>query len=170
LSRDLLRISSDRSITWRRTEFWRRTGNFLLNLRPRSLADRDTLGVSLRGLCAWRSSGQQAPGHSVWPCALLALLSSVSGSGNFSEEYKALGRTIPPSLLLRAIRSLIHENGLQCQRGLSQLANPFPQKKTSFPRPASTSHPFAHRLRRMTSVFDSRRARCAIVEGGRPNQ
>jgi len=26
LSRDLLRISADRSITWRRTEFWRGTG------------------------------------------------------------------------------------------------------------------------------------------------
>ena len=26
MSRDLLRISADRSITWRRTEFWRRTG------------------------------------------------------------------------------------------------------------------------------------------------
>jgi len=58
--------------------------------------------VSLRGLCAWRSSDQQAPGHSVWPCALLALLPSVSGSGNFSEEYKALGVTTPQSLLVRA--------------------------------------------------------------------
>src|SRR5262249_34538161 len=32
------------------------------NLGRRSLADRDSLSVSLRGLCAARSSGQQAPG------------------------------------------------------------------------------------------------------------
>src|SRR4029453_13265580 len=38
---------------------------------PRSLADRDSLGVSLRGLCAGGSSGQQAPGR----CALPAPLS-----------------------------------------------------------------------------------------------
>src|SRR6266481_5219734 len=38
-------------------------GHFLLNLGRRSLADRDSLGVSLRGLCAARSSGQQAPGR-----------------------------------------------------------------------------------------------------------
>src|SRR5207253_10604153 len=42
-------------------------GHFLLNLWRRSLADRDSLGVSLRGLCAARSSGQQAPGRRVWP-------------------------------------------------------------------------------------------------------
>src|SRR5262249_46325622 len=38
-------------------------GHFLLNLGRRSLADRDSLSVSLRGLCAARSSGQQAPGR-----------------------------------------------------------------------------------------------------------
>src|SRR6266852_3678794 len=42
-------------------------GYFLLNLWRRSLADRDSLGVSLRGLCAARSSGQLAPGRRVWP-------------------------------------------------------------------------------------------------------
>ena len=40
-----------------------RGGHFLLNLGRRSLADRDSLGVSLRGLCAAGSSGQQAPGR-----------------------------------------------------------------------------------------------------------
>jgi hypothetical protein len=37
-------------------------------------------------------------------------------------------------------------------------------------RQASTSHPFAHGLRRMTSVFDRRRSMELIVEGGRPIQ
>ena len=37
-------------------------------------------------------------------------------------------------------------------------------------RQASTSHPFAHRRRRMTSVFDRRRSMERIVEGGRPIQ
>ena len=37
MSRDLLRISADRSITWRRTEFWRRTAEDLLILRGDSI-------------------------------------------------------------------------------------------------------------------------------------
>jgi len=35
---------------------------------------------------------------------------------------------------------------------------------------ASTSHPFAHELQRMTSVFGRRRSSAPIVEGGRPTQ
>jgi len=35
-------------------------GYFLLNLRRRALADRDTLLLSLRGVSGKRSSGQQA--------------------------------------------------------------------------------------------------------------
>jgi hypothetical protein len=73
-----------------------------LNLRHRSLADRDTLGVSLRGLRAWRSSGQQAPGHHRWLPLLFFLLLFVLSVGDSPEEYKALGLTIPPSLLARA--------------------------------------------------------------------
>jgi hypothetical protein len=38
-----------------------RRGHFLLNLRRRSLADRDTLPLSLRRLGVERSSGRQAP-------------------------------------------------------------------------------------------------------------
>jgi hypothetical protein len=38
----------------------------------------------------------------VWPCLLFGLLPSVSWSENSSEEYKALGITIPPSLLAQA--------------------------------------------------------------------
>jgi hypothetical protein len=45
-------------------------GHFLLNLRRRSLADRDSLSVSLRGLCAARSSGQQARGGRAVPASL----------------------------------------------------------------------------------------------------
>ena len=74
-----------------------------MNLQRRSLADWDTLGVSLRGLRARRSSGQQAPGHDVWPpLRLFFLLLLVSWVGESSEEYKALGLTIPPSVLARA--------------------------------------------------------------------
>jgi hypothetical protein len=73
-----------------------------LNLLRRSLADRDTLGVSLRGLRTRRSSGQQAPGHSVWPVLLFCLLLFVLWAGDRSEEYKALGLTIPQSVLQRA--------------------------------------------------------------------
>jgi hypothetical protein len=73
-----------------------------LNLQRRSLADRDTLGVSLRGLRAWRSSGQQAPDHDRWLLLLFVLLPFVSWVGDDLQEYKALGLTIPQSLLLRA--------------------------------------------------------------------
>jgi hypothetical protein len=64
-------------------------GDFLLNLWRRSLADRDSLGVSLRGLCAAWSSGQQALGRRAWPLLLLALLFlSVPWIGE-CQEYKA---------------------------------------------------------------------------------
>ena len=46
-----------------------------MNLWHRSLADRDSLGVSLPGLCAARSSGQQAPGRYTWPPRFLLLFS-----------------------------------------------------------------------------------------------
>jgi hypothetical protein len=42
-------------------------GHFLSNLRCRSLADRDSLVPSLRGLRVVRSSGQQARGRHAWP-------------------------------------------------------------------------------------------------------
>src|SRR4029434_7899775 len=78
-------------------------GDFLLNLRHRSLADRDTLRVSLRGLRTRRSSGQQAPGRHVRPpLPLFCLLRSVPWSGECPEEYKALGLAIPETLLARA--------------------------------------------------------------------
>ena len=74
-----------------------------MNLQRRSLADRDTLGVSLRGFRTRRSSGQQAPGRHVWPPLLLFFrLLFVPWAGDCSEEYKALGLTIPQSLLLQA--------------------------------------------------------------------
>jgi hypothetical protein len=74
-----------------------------LNLQHRSLADRDTLRVSLRGFRTRRSSGQQAPGRHVWPPLLLfCLLLFVLWEEDCSEEYKALGLTIPPSVLGRA--------------------------------------------------------------------
>jgi len=74
-----------------------------LNLQRRSLADRDTLGVSLRGLRTRRSSGQQAPGRHVWlPLLFFFLLLLASWAGESSEEYKALGLTIPQTLLIRA--------------------------------------------------------------------
>jgi hypothetical protein len=69
--------------------YWPSGGHFLLNLSRRSLADRDSLGVSLRGLCATRSSGQQALGRRAWPLLLLALLFlSVPWIGE-CQEYKA---------------------------------------------------------------------------------
>jgi hypothetical protein len=46
-----------------------------LNLWRRSLADRDSLLLSLRGLCGERSSGRQAPGHYTWPPRFLLLFS-----------------------------------------------------------------------------------------------
>jgi hypothetical protein len=70
-------------------------GHFLLNLRRRSLADRDSLGVSLRGLCAAWSSGQQAPGRRAWPplllllVLLLALPSSLLTYDSARAQYKA---------------------------------------------------------------------------------
>ena len=75
-----------------------------MNLLRRSLAGRDTLGVSLRGLRTRRSSGQQAPGRHVWLPLLFffLLLLFVPWAGDCSEEYKALGLTIPQSLLVRA--------------------------------------------------------------------
>jgi hypothetical protein len=73
-----------------------------LNLQRRSLADRDTLGVSLRRLRAWRSSGQQAPDDHRWLLLLFVLLLFVSWVGDDLQEYKALGLTIPPSVLGRA--------------------------------------------------------------------
>src|SRR4029453_16370697 len=68
-----------------------------LSLEPsrRSLADPDPLSVSLRGPATRRSSGQQAPGHYVWPVLLFCLLLFVLWAGDRSEEYKALGLTIP---------------------------------------------------------------------------
>ncbi len=77
-----------------RTGFWRRTGDFLLNLEDRPVANRDTLGVSLRGLRFRRSSGRQAPDRHVRPPRPLFfffLLHSVSWSGDCPEEYKASG-------------------------------------------------------------------------------
>src|SRR3989442_6011950 len=78
-----------------------------LSLEPphRSLADWDTLRVSLRGLRTRRSSGQQAPGRHARPrLPLFCLLLSVPWSGECPEEYKALGLTMPPSLVIRADR------------------------------------------------------------------
>ena len=46
-----------------------------MNLWRRSLADRDSLLLSLRGLCGERSSGQQAPGRYTWPPRFLLLFS-----------------------------------------------------------------------------------------------
>ena len=73
-----------------------------MNLQRRSLADRDTLGVSLRGLRAWRSSGQQAPDDHRWRLLLFVLLLFVCWIGDDLQEYKALGLKIPQSVLLRA--------------------------------------------------------------------
>ena len=67
---------SPSSFFWRRgrgagTAGWPYTGppedHFLWNLHCRSLADRDSLLPSLRGLGGARSSGQQAPGRHAWP-------------------------------------------------------------------------------------------------------
>src|SRR6516165_9956982 len=53
------------------TAGWPYTGppgdHFLWILECRSLADRDSLGLSLRGLGKRWSSGQQAPGRHAWP-------------------------------------------------------------------------------------------------------
>jgi putative ABC transport system substrate-binding protein len=47
--------------------------------------------------------GQQAPGRHVWPPLLFfSLLLFVPWVGDSSEEYKALGLTIPPSVLAPA--------------------------------------------------------------------
>jgi len=48
---------------------------------PLSLADRDSLGVSLRGLCAARSSGQQAPGRRASAASHSFLLPTVAPAG-----------------------------------------------------------------------------------------
>src|SRR5262249_9705579 len=66
-----------------------RGGNFLLNLQRRSLADRDSLGLSLRGFQWIRSSGQQAPGRHAWPPLLLFLVPFVSWQARvFSPDLR----------------------------------------------------------------------------------
>jgi putative tryptophan/tyrosine transport system substrate-binding protein len=67
-----------------------------LNLGRRSLADRDSLGVSLRGLCAARSSGQQAPGRHAWPPLILFLLLLLVPWIGDGAEYKAQQVGKPP--------------------------------------------------------------------------
>src|SRR2546422_1295968 len=59
-------------------------GDFLLNLQRRSLSDRDSLGLSLRGFERIRSSGQQAPSRHAWPPLLLFLLVSWAGKSLLS--------------------------------------------------------------------------------------
>ncbi len=60
------------------------------------------------GCSRWTDLGvhhapKPAPGHHVWPPLLLFfLLLFVPWAGDCSEEYKALGLTIPPSVLGRA--------------------------------------------------------------------
>ena len=62
LSRDLLRISADRSITWRRTEFWRgTTSRFRQVPRPRLHRVRPLLG-SILGVLAVRRLRVRAVG------------------------------------------------------------------------------------------------------------
>jgi len=74
-----------------------------LNLWRRSLADRDSLLLSLRGLCGERSSGRQAPGRYTWPPRFLLLFSffllvlwagdsSLLAQDSGRAEYKA-GKT-----------------------------------------------------------------------------
>src|SRR6516165_1447935 len=66
--------------------------HFLWNLRCRSLADRDSLPLSLRRLGRGGSSDQQAPGRHTWPpmpSAHTPLYSGESHSPGVRTEYKA---------------------------------------------------------------------------------
>jgi hypothetical protein len=100
-----------------------------LNLWRRSLADRDSLGLSLRGLCGERSSGQQAPGRYTWPPRFLLLFSffllvlwagdsSLLAQDSGRAEYKA--RKMFRSVLWRPV--LLKPCGKACAtRGTSRV-------------------------------------------------
>jgi hypothetical protein len=93
-----------------------------LNLGRRSLADRDSLGVSLRGLCAAGSSDQQAPGRHAWPPLILFLLLLFVPWVGDGAEYKAqqagkvwrigvLSPEVPPPGLLEEFQEGLRELG-----------------------------------------------------------
>ena len=107
-----------------------------MNLWRRSLADRDSLAVSLLGLCAAWSSGQQARGRRASPPLLLVLLlvlfvpSSLLGYDSGRTEYKAqqpgkvhrigiLGGTISPqNSSVESLRQGLQELGYEEGRNL----------------------------------------------------
>jgi hypothetical protein len=102
-------------------------GHFLLNLWRRSLADRDSLLLSLRRLCGERSSGQQAPGRYTWPPRFLLLFSFfllVLWAGDSSLLAQDSGRAEYKAGKLWRVGIISHS------AASSELAGPEPQSLT----------------------------------------